>query len=258
MNYKTKHIDKIKFKYPTVLYKYRCWDNDLHKKILTEKKLYLASPKEFEDKHDCNVPENFPSKDELYNFFLDKAENDNPQWTRQEKRKFAREWAKKSPLAHPDALQKLINDFNQKFNSRFGILSMTADCNNDEMWRKYADNHQGFCIGFNTRLLFESIGGGGEVQYVEKLPTIDFMKDNFEQKHIKKIFYKEKKWSFEKEYRLHKMWTHNATNDERNIEIPNNCIVKIILGKKMPFHMKEEIKKIAKSQYPDAEIIENN
>ena len=78
------------------------------------------------------------------------------------------------------------------------------------------------------------------------------------QKHIKKIFYKEKKWSFEKEYRLHKMWTHNATNDERNIEIPNNCIVKIILGKKMPFHMKEEIKKIAKSKYPDAEIIENN
>ena len=55
MNYKTKHIDKIKFKYPTVLYKYRCWDNDLHKKILTEKKLYLASPKEFEDKHDCYV-----------------------------------------------------------------------------------------------------------------------------------------------------------------------------------------------------------
>lgn len=258
IDYRIEYIDGVKFEHPAILYKYRCWNNYLHKKILTENKLYMASPKDFEDIYDCNIPEKFPSKNELYDFFLNKAKKDNPQWTRQERRKFAREWAKKSPLANPNTLSKLISDFNQEFNNRFGVLSMTADCDNDEMWCKYADDYQGICVGFDTELLFECVGGGGEVQYVEELPTIDFAKDDFKLKHIKNIFYKEEKWSFEKEYRLHKMWNHNATNEERNIELPNNCIVQIILGKNMPLQMKNEIKKLAKAKYPNAEIIENS
>lgn len=75
---------------------------------------------------------------------------------------------------------------------------MTADCNNDEMWRKYANNYQGICVGFDTDLLLECVGGDGEVEYVEKLPIIDFAKDDFKLKHIKlkhikNIFYKEEK-----------------------------------------------------------------
>lgn len=258
IDYRIEYIDGVEFEYPVILYKYRCWNNCLHKKILTENKLYMASPKDFEDIYDCNIPEKFPTKDELYDFFINKAQRDNPQWTRQEKRKFAREWAKKSPLANPNTLSKLIDDFNQEFNNRFGVLSMTADCNNDEMWRKYADDYQGVCIGFDTKLLFECVGGGGEVQYVEKLPIIDFAKDDFKQKHIKNIFYKEEKWSFEKEYRLHKIWEHNATTEERNIELPKNCIVKIILGKNMALHTKDEIKKLARIKHPNAKITESN
>lgn len=257
MGYRIEYIDGIKFTHPSVLYKYRCWNNHLHKKILTENKIYLASPKNFEDIYDCNVPEKFPSKDELYKFFLYKAKNDYPQWTRQEKRKFARKWTKKSPLAKPKVLADLIEKFNNEFNNRFGVLSMTADPNNDAMWGKYGDNHQGVCIGFDTHLLFNCVGGGGEVHYVEKLPEIDFLKDDFKSKHVKNIFFKEEKWSFEKEYRLHKMWQHNVDNEERNIELPADCIVKIILGKKMPSLAKEEISQIAKIKYPHAEIVED-
>ena len=54
------------------------------------------------------------------------------------------------------------------------------------------------------------------------------------------------------------MWQYNVTNDERNIELPTNCIVKIILGKKMPLQDREEIKQIARINYPNAEIIENH
>ena len=73
---------------------------------------------------------------------------------------------------------------------------------------------------------------------------------------MKNIYFKEEKWSFEKEYRLHKMWQHNVNNDERNIELPTDCIVKIILGKDMPTSKKEEIVQIAKIKHPHAEIIE--
>lgn len=163
MEYWIEYIDGFKVQHPNILYKYRDWNNDLHKKILKENKLYLASPKDFEDIYDCNIPERFPQKEELYNFFLDKAKTESPLWTRQERRKYARYWSKKSPLGNPKLLSNLISEFNQEFNKRFGVLSMTADNDNDEMWYKYANNHQGICIGFDTKQLFNCIGGGGEV-----------------------------------------------------------------------------------------------
>ena len=36
MGYRVEYIDGIKFTHPSILYKYRCWNNHLHKKILTE------------------------------------------------------------------------------------------------------------------------------------------------------------------------------------------------------------------------------
>ena len=256
--YRINYVSGEKFTCPPVLYKYRCWDNQLHKKILIENRIYLAAPKDFEDIHDCNVPEKFPLKDELYSLFLNKAKNDYPQWTRQKQRKFAREWEKKSPLAQPKVLCNLIEKFDREFNNRFGVLSMTTDPDNDEMWCKYGDNHRGVCIGFDTHLLLNCVRGGcGEIQYVKKLPEIDFVNDDFKSKYVKRIYFKEEKWSFEKEYRLHKMWQHNVNNDERNIELPADCIVRIILGKNMPSDAKKEIRHIAETKHPHAKIVEN-
>ena len=69
MSYRIEYIDGIQFKHPSILYKYRNWSNPLHQKILKENKIFLASPRDFEDIYDCNIPEKFPSKDELYDFF---------------------------------------------------------------------------------------------------------------------------------------------------------------------------------------------
>lgn len=96
---------------------------------------------------------------------------------------------------------------------------------------KYADNHKGICFGFNAKSLFECVGGGGEVQYIDKLPTINFVDDDFLNKHVKNIFFKENKWSFEQEYRLHKMWESDASNNERCIHFPIESLVEIRLGK---------------------------
>lgn len=257
MNNRKEIINGVEFTFPSILYKYRCWSNPLHHKILTDNEVYLASPRDFEDVYDCNVPEKYPSKDQLFDYFFNIVYAERPQLTRQQKRACARQLVKRSPLAHPK-LRKLISErFAQVFHNCFGVLSMTADCNNDEMWRKYGDNHKGFCIGIDTRLLFECVGGGGDVTYEDKLPTIDFFGDDFMTKHFKGIFVKENKWRFEKEYRLHKRWDHVVTNDERNIELPINSIVKIILGNNMPLHDKLEIIRIAKRFHPNAEIIEN-
>lgn len=248
--------DVMNFEYPKILYKYRDWENTYHKNVLTNSTLYIASPRSFEDIKDCNVPERFPKKQKLYSFFLEKSRIDHPTWTRMAHRRFATYWSTHSPLANPQRLQTLLEKFNNEFNNRFGVLSMTTNAQNDVMWNKYANEYRGFCVGYDTEMLFKYVGGGGPVQYVDDLPTIDFVKDDFTTKHVKNIFYKERKWEFEQEYRLHKMWPQEASTEQRNIIIPESCIVEIILGKLMPPKSKDEIKKIAKNKYPKAKIIE--
>lgn len=259
MEYRIEYIDGKEFRYPVILYKYRDWDNLKHRNILQDNTIYFASPKSFEDIYDCNVPESFPVGTKLYDMFLQKSKVDYPNKTRQEHREFARHWSKHSPLAKPRLLKEKIEQFNTVFNNRFGVLSLTANPHNEGMWEKYGNSHKGFCVGFDTGKLFEAESiGGGEVQYSDELPTIDFINDDFKTKHIKNIFFKETKWQFEQEYRLHKMWKNDVSNADRNIKLPKGCIVGIILGKRMSNNDKENIKNIARSKYPYIEISEES
>lgn len=250
------YIDGKDFSTPKILYKYRDWDNDYHKTILLENKIYLSPPRDFEDKMDCNLPEKFPLKEELYAIFLEKSKQGNPTGSRQVHRAFARYWSEKSPLANPRELGRLINEYNNEFNEKFGILSVTEDYSNEDMWKKYANNSQGICIGFDTEKLFSVVGGGGEVVYEDKLPVIDFINDDFKTKHAKNIFFKEKNWAFEKEYRLHKFWKDNPSKEDRNITMPEDCIVEVILGKNISKKNKDEIIELMKEKHPRAKIIE--
>ncbi len=243
-------------KTPSILYKYRSWENDLHKKILLENKVYLASPKSFEDKLDCNVPENFPTERELLKKLFNEVKKNNPKVSRRESRKKARDLMKKSPLANSKKRNILVEKLKQEYFSKLGILSMTEDCHNDKMWCEYADNHQGICIGFDTNLLFDCVGGGGPVTYHKNLKPIDFVKDDFEMAYSKNIFQKEEKWKYEKEYRLKKIWKNEVSDEERNVLLPNNCIIEVILGKKISSMSKKEIIAVVKAKHPNAKIIE--
>ncbi|WBX97902.1 hypothetical protein [Chryseobacterium gambrini] len=57
--------------YPPIIYKYRCWNNEFHKKILTDGEVYLSSPRHFNDPFDFGIVQNFltldtPEKIERY------------------------------------------------------------------------------------------------------------------------------------------------------------------------------------------------
>ena len=242
---------------PQVLYKYRDWDNPKHRDVLKYCTLFLASPRDFEDEKDCNVPEKYPTRRmELYRLFMVKSKEEHPTWHKEAHRNFASYWCIHSTLAHPHELKQLKKELNEKFNNRLGILSMTTNYNNDEMWKKYANENKGFCVGYDTSILFNYVGGGGFVQYVEELPVIDFARDDDDTKRDKCLYYKEQSCVFEQEYRLHKMWPQTATIEQRSLKLPKECIVVIILGKHMTEHNKEEIKRIAKENYPNAKLIE--
>lgn len=100
------------------------------------------------------------------------------------------------------------------------------------------------------------MGGGGHVQYVDKLPFLDFANDSFEGRHIKQFFYKERQWEVEQEYRLHKMWPYPMDSEKRTIKLNPEAIVEIRLGKAMPTKTRKVIMDIAVSKYPNANLIE--
>ena len=42
-----------------VIYKYRDWSKEFHRRMITDRELYLASPKDFNDPFDCRITQNF-------------------------------------------------------------------------------------------------------------------------------------------------------------------------------------------------------
>ena len=241
---------------PKVLYKYRVWDDNFHKKILENNEVYYSAPNDFEDELDCNPPIEYPHGCELYKYFLQYSKiqhsNKNLLWH------LRNAWLlySSSPLPIPNEL-KIIEESNKdEFNKRFGVLSLTTRCNNAAMWFKYSDNHKGFCVGFDTQKLFSTTKCGcGDVHYHETLPPIMMLKDTTDIKIIKTIYNKEKKWEFEQEYRFHTMWENNEII-ERNVRLPLNTIVEVILGKNMPEIFRHEIKEVVRNKHPQAKVLE--
>lgn len=237
--------------HPQVLYKYRTWENPYHRKVLEDCSVYLSPPKDFEDKMDCNPAYIYPCGIDLFRYLL-KYRMDLPF---KQRIQFAIKWYKTSPLNYPCELAKLKEQFDKNFNDHFGVLSLTSDYMNDYLWEKYASSHEGFCVGFDWNRITRFIRGGGEVIYVSQLPKIDFAKDNKFDKIAKSIIYKEKKWEKEKEYRLFKVWG-DGQKVIRNIKLPHDAILQVVLGRRMKKEIKTEIEAIVSSQYPNAQIIE--
>ena len=238
---------------PPTLYKYRDWTEEKHKRVLTHNELFFAPPALFEDEFDCKVPIRYDlmTDEEIYEKYLNSSKEENPHFTRQQHRKFARDWQKKGLLRDKRHLEDIEKEFSEKFNNLFGVLSLTAIHDNYEMWNKYANKGKGFCIGFRTIPLFELsqyFGGGGEVIYYDELPIIK-ESDPLEKKHFLQIHSKLRIYEFEKEYRVTKF---NIKN--RKATIPNNIFVEIIIGDKMTDEMKNEIIELAKQKFSHVSI----
>ena len=234
---------------PGTVYKYRTWADKYHKEILTEQIVFMARPTSFEDPLDCKLQKRFDllTNEDIYNKYLRASQKSNPERTEQEHKEYAKGWYKKSPMRDKEYIRKLQADHFTEFDGRFGVLSLTANPKIYSMWEKYSDNHQGFCVGFDAKKMFKELGGGGEVLYYEALPDI-LPFDSHAEEHQKQVFSKEKKWTFEAEYRTHKFYEQAATLADRRIALPKECYTEVIFGAKQPEEHQHEIISVCKEQ----------
>lgn len=242
-------IDSVDFTdldLPETIYKYRVWTNPYHKTIISKKEVFMASPRLFIDPLDCKIPIRYDllSKKDLFEKYLYESRKDHPKWTREQHRKFARTWMTETAMSDFSFVKEWQESYFEDFFDRFGVFSLTANCFNDRMWKVYSDNHKGFCVGFNTLILFGHLGGGGNVNYVDELPIIfPSPKHSYEYQHALLVFSKLRKWEYEQEYRTHKFYKLPPTETERIIQVPASAYKELILGKNMEPKIKEDLLK---------------
>ena len=109
----------------------------------------------------------------------------------------------------------------------------------------------GFCIGFDSEILFETVGGGlGPVYYDTQVPKLKLFGDIYDF-HKKQLATKSEVWSYEDEYRLVKS---KAAKDI--IIYPKEMIKQIFLGFKMPLTYRCKIIEFVKTRGIDCHIYE--
>ena len=237
-----KKLDDINF--PEILYKYRTWNNENHKRFITHKEVYMASPKKFKDHIDCKIPIRYDlmSKNQAEIFYKRLSQRTHPNISRQQRRKEIRKRVKAKEYKKQLKNEQYQQYYFKKFFKRIGILSLTSEPCLEEMWMKYADNMQGFCVGYNSKILFKHLGGGGNVEYYDKLPIIMPVPIMNPREIIyKQVYSKKRQLEFEKEYRTHKFWRNGAITNNRQIKIPKEAYHSVIIGKEMSKKHKIEI-----------------
>ncbi len=142
----------------SLLYKFRDWTNDNHKRILTDSEIYFASPNQFNDPFDCFLIPRYDLLPEVEK--LDKYKEmialDNPHLTQSEVTKEAKKWHRLK-LLDGEKFLKRAEELLMLNNARYGIFSVTKTKDPILLWSHYSNSHKGFCVGFDPVALTENI-----------------------------------------------------------------------------------------------------
>lgn len=241
--------------HPPILYKYRNWKDDYQKDLLRKNELFMASPGSLNDPFDCRIYENYlkyiDTEEKKDNYILESL---NKHSTYFKENDISLSQAKKILEERMEDLLKyqirsevIGSEFDDK---HFGITCFSEKWDSILMWTHYADNHRGYCIGFDEKMLrisqlFDKIK---RVEYSQNYPELDPLN-----KHKKidelKYFVKSLDWEYEKEVRLLNLYLDYKTPEpNRIITLDNKFIKEVIIGLNTSKKDREEIISIARDK----------
>lgn len=243
-------------KYPEIVYKYRDWENPLHRSVLIHNELYFSSPKDFNDPFDCRITKNFKLLDneEKRKSYVDRVMINNYEYWRQgniDPQKSMKEFEERLL-----DIEKVQFEFEQltfaSQDKHYGVHCFSTVWNNILMWSHYSKNHQGVCIGFyeeELKKLPSMMVKGGLVIYDPNYPDIDPLEEDEVKELVYTTHYKSKFWEYESEYRMSKIFFPDIpTNTDRIVNFPENCIAEVILGLNISAANQREVIAICKAK----------
>jgi len=234
-----------------IAYKFRDWENDDHKKMISENLIHFSSPSCFNDPFDSAIPfrYDFINDKEVFEAYCRVIKHENPGLSRQQIIALARKEVKKGYTKGDEYLGN-AQEITEKYNANmFGIFSIAGTYDNILMWSHYGVKHKGFVVCFNyenlVKFCTEYFLKKGKALFSEKvhyqadyprlIPTIE---KDFEFM-IRPLTIKSDIWSYESEYRL---IVYEGPNED--VKLPDGIIEGIIFGCSMTADYKKEINKI--------------
>jgi hypothetical protein len=236
---------------PEIIFKFRDWENDFHKRLLLNNELYSSDFESLNDPFDGSIIVNHKlvpvSREDVKNLLG--LEDNLP-----------------IPLNEiiGNASKSLVSQMDQVLKSSLkqtGVISFTSDKKNILLWSHYANSHRGFAVGFDTKKLSKAIGELKlesfikSIYYSDKYPKIEFEFNLFKNPDnmlkfkaiIQSLTTKSKQWYYEEEVRI-----LTFAKNKIKINLPSDCIKEINLGFKMDEKALNEIIKIRNLRFPNA------
>lgn len=244
--------DEIKELAPKTVYKYRTWDSDLHKSLLTEQKIWFSHPFDLNDPLDARPTYVFDKKEIESEEFYKKLRGSVPMKelrisSEEEADRISKEqWEriKKDPQKHFD-YNREVNETREKYDP-IGIFSTSNTELEDKTWQLYGGDHSGYALGFDTSKLAKSLNVTiGIVNYSDNPFPYSFLGKNDQ---LDEYLYKTNKWSYENEFRFITFGV--GTHSERLRKFDPAIATEIVLGYKITPDSEKEILEFVSKLYP--------
>lgn len=248
---------------PSRLYKYRCWTDKYHRRMLTHNAVYFASARKFNDPFDCRIPVEIEEVSDSYvrERMVYLLKQSTPNISEAKLQDILDYEMSQRTWENPVKLQKW-HDNHQKAKFNQGIFGVSEPKDNLLMWSHYADSHKGFCVGFDREILDSCFKSFFEedakhlvmlekVEYQREYPRFRFFEMAPQDFYIKALASKSADWIYEQEYRFIRM-------DKADFEyqLDNGIIVEVIFGCEMPDDHKSVIKDILREEGGKIELFE--
>jgi hypothetical protein len=242
---------------PEILFKYRDWEKENHRNIIFKKEIYFPSMSQFNDPYEGQVPYRYNPEeltpDRIFIKMFTMAKNEHPDWPEGKLIEYVYEYQRRNLLYDDAHLQRVFQQTVEDIERVYGIFALTTEENNFLMWSHYSNCHRGFCIGFNTRILWNITAGGiGPVTYQRELPTFSLFEETMMFSH-KLLSTKSDIWQYENEFRIIK-----SGFARKAIKIPPETIEKIILGCNMDSKEKFKIIEYVKANLTSCTIYDTS
>ena len=247
---------------PKTLYKFRSWNNDYHRTLLTDRKLWVPTASDLNDPFDCCIPLRWDCMS--VNDQVKRFENMLPDvLSPAEKKQKALEIIKESGIRDDARKAGTMLAWTRIFRETYGVLSFSTVRDVPLLWSHYADAYRGFCVGIDmvgfSRVRREYITRsenpflGEWVKYVNKVPKIVPSPEKYGDLHgfLESYTTKSVFWDHEREYRFVFL-----RPPESGLILSPECVSEVVLGSEMPESDKKEVLKTAKAQFPFAQLLQ--
>jgi len=239
-------------KLPPLLYKYRTWENEKHRRILTNNEIFFSSAREFNDPFDCqlNVRWDLITDGQALSRIKRLIKEESPNLPDMIVKTAAKHFQGQKHYRDVENLRYHDSEIKRHLAEEHGIFGLCETAEDIVMWSHYSDCHKGFCVAFDFKKLdkfFEELCEQKiitiipyPITYQPNYPDILFTDNDFSLEILTK---KSGQWSNEKEWRF---ILFGAT--DYSISLPDGIISHVILGCNITECHKLEIAKTLKSR----------